>query len=426
MSRIRIAASVLVAVLLLALAASPAAADPGDLDPTYRNDGTSVVPFDGGNSSAQAAARLPDGGVVLAGAFVGTPDLALARLRLDGRPHKGFGSNGRVVADSGASDEFFAGVAVQGDRILAVAQDVSGDPDADVAVMAFGLDGSPDTSFGVGAIAMVDFGGRDFGEAIAVDGDGRVLIAAGVYPPPPVGAPFAMGVARLTPNGAVDTRFANNGRRRILFPEGDSLGNAYPYDIVVRPGGGVAVAGTTYNSDRRVAVAALTANGSLDPSFGDGGRFTYGVGGEDAEGFALAQKQGKLLVAGRQGGSGDTDGLVLRLTVGGSLDPLFGDGGVTRVPLSPGEDVFNGIAVLPGGRFVAAGNTDEVNLGPTAIVRLTAGVDLDPTFGQGGVSTLTELASIEDVVVDGTGRPLVAGRDSLTVPFNMAAARFLV
>ncbi|HYU56780.1 MAG TPA: hypothetical protein VEO00_01855, partial [Actinomycetota bacterium] len=200
----------------------------------------------------------------------------------------------------------------------------------------------------------------------------------------------------------------------------------YPYDIVVRPGGGVAVAGTTYNSDRRVAVAALTANGSLDPSFGDGGRFTYGVGGEDAEGFALAQKQGKLLVAGRQGGSGDTDGLVLRLTVGGSLDPLFGDGGVTRVPLSPGEDVFNGIAVLPGGRFVAAGNTDEVNLGPTAIVRLTAGGDLDPTFGQGGVSTLTELASIEDVVVDGTGRPVVAGRDSLTVPFNMAAARFLV
>ncbi len=422
MTRHRTQLVLVAGILLAALASGPAAADPGELDPTYRNGGVSVVPFDGVSSLAQAMARMPDGGVVLAGqAGMGATELALARLRLDGRPHKGFGSSGRVVADAGSPDEFFDAVAVQGSRILAVENDDSGTPDADLVVMAFRLDGAPDTSFGVGGTASVDFGGDDFGQAIAVDGKGRVLVAAIVYPPQ--GGPSAIGVVRLTPNGAVDPTFGNNGRRRVAFPDGFS----FPTDIVVRPGG-VAVAGVASISiGRKVAVAALTPNGALDTSFSGDGRFTYGEDDERTEAFAIVRRQGELLVAGTQGEYGDTDGLVLRLTVDGELDPLFGDGGVTRVPFTPGEDVFEGIAVLPDGRLVAAGTTDDAS-GPPVIVRLTPGGDLDPTFGQGGVSTLPEFAFIEDVVVDGTGRPVVAGaaEDSNVAPFNMAAARFLV
>src|SRR5690606_35566821 len=85
----------------------------------------------------------------------------------------------------------------------------------------------------------------------------------------------------------------------------------------------VLVGYTTGSARLDVAVARFNADGSVDTSFGNGGHVLVPVSpGTDTGRDVIALADGKLLVAGtmRTGnGSGDVDGLLLRLNANGSL-----------------------------------------------------------------------------------------------------------
>jgi uncharacterized delta-60 repeat protein len=101
-------------------------------------------------------------------------------------------------------------------------------------------------------------------------------------------------------------------------------------------------------------VARYTSQGVLDPTFGQGGRVVSDFG-EDEEGLAVrVQADGKIVVAGDH----STDwynprnslGMVVRYQPDGTLDPTFGTGG--RVLLTVPGTV--GLALQPDGRIIVA------------------------------------------------------------------------
>jgi uncharacterized delta-60 repeat protein len=127
----------------------------------------------------------------------------------------------------------------------------------------------------------------------------------------------------------------------------------------------------------------LLSAGDLDPTFGAGGL----VRGRLAESYAqtaaaLVQPDGKVLLAGDQGGT-DRDFVLVRLGLDGSPDPTFGDGG--RVVTDFGEtDVPSAIALGPDGSIVVVGVAAREGFFHLAVARYTPDGQPDARFGDGG------------------------------------------
>src|SRR5262249_19411278 len=131
------------------------------------------------------------------------------------------------------------------------------------------------------------------------------------------------------------------------------------FTIVRQPDGKfVAVGSTIINLFANFAVARFNANGTLDASFGTGGMVTTGFG-VSAEATSVAlQADGKIVAAGFANLDGADDFALVRYNSNGTLDPSFGTGGkVTTAFLSQG---FSGaqafsVTIQPDGRIVVAG-----------------------------------------------------------------------
>jgi uncharacterized delta-60 repeat protein len=136
----------------------------------------------------------------------------------------------------------------------------------------------------------VDFGGDDFGLALARQANGRILVA---------GRSTAAGavVARLRSNGALDPDFDGDGR--VTLPGGGSV-NA----ILVQLDRNILVAGNAAGN-LAMTVTRLTPNGSPDATFGVGGKATVDFGAATF-GFAVALAPSKrIVVAGQRTGNDD-------------------------------------------------------------------------------------------------------------------------
>ena len=123
--------------------------------------------------------------------------------------------------------------------------------------------------------------------------------------------------------------------------------------------------------------------GLLDPTFGNAGLVLNSVG---AEGYTAAlQPDGKILVGGTTPGASSAPA-VFRFNANGTLDKSFGVNGVAS-PLDVGAawgGEVDEILPQPGGKMIVAGSLYSA-AGPSSpfIVRLTAGGQIDPTFGAG-------------------------------------------
>jgi uncharacterized delta-60 repeat protein len=127
-----------------------------------------------------------------------------------------------------------------------------------------------------------------------------------------------------------------------------------------------------------VSMAAGSAGGDLDPSFGSGGVvLTPDPGRLGIEALAVAgDGRGRAVVAGASVGDEFT---LFRYRRDGSLDPSFGSDGQAERPLN-GGGVAYAVAVQPDGKIVLAGGEDELLLG-----RYQPDGLLDRQFGHEGV-----------------------------------------
>src|SRR5918992_350220 len=97
------------AVALVIAIANPAAAPPGDLDPTFDGDGKVTTDFAGATDEANAISIQADGKIVAAGVarigLNGSQDFALARYNANGSLDTTFSGDGKVTTDFASAND---------------------------------------------------------------------------------------------------------------------------------------------------------------------------------------------------------------------------------------------------------------------------------------------------------------------------------
>jgi uncharacterized delta-60 repeat protein len=308
----------------------------GNLDTTFGSGGKRRIGFGGDAESAFGAALQPDGKIVL----VGDSDfrVAVARLNRNGSLDATFSGDGRKVFSWGPIGRAMAVVVLRNGKLLVGG--FSGPEGGNFQVARLNADGALDTTFGTGGKAPVDFGGDDFGVAMARHANGRILVA---------GRSTTAGavIARLRANGAPDPDFGG-GDGRVTLPGGGSLSAVF-----VQPDRKIVVAGNASGS-AMMTVTRLKPDGSPDTTFDTDGTATIDFGSlADVANDAVLQPDGRIVVAGYTQAVASPLA-VARLDANGSPDATFGTAGKTTVDF--GAATFGqAVALQANGRIVAAG-----------------------------------------------------------------------
>ena len=278
------------------------------------------------------------------------------------------------------------------------------------------------------------------------------LIALTLWPAAASGHSSREGVAVLPLAGSLDPSFGDGGvvTRSLGSGEDPFIGA-----IAVQPDGKIIVAGGSPPGDHGLLLARYLRDGSLDPSFGDGGYVETPYKGTWAFGHAIAlEPHGRIVVAGAsyQGDYQGDDQVLSEFTLArynsdGSLDTSFGTDGITDTVIPEQQQpnacapyssaTVNALAVLPSGDILAAGGS-EWNDGcdshsPTyssfALARYTSSGSLDPTFGNAGIAQTTSHAAIgvglavqpngEVVASEGNALDGYTANGSLDIAFNL-------
>ncbi len=397
------------ACLSLAVSPGAAASGQGGLDPAFGSGGKTSISF-GGSDSAWAEALQSNGKIVVAGqTSAGTTqgDFAVARVNANGKLDAGFGNGGTTKIDFGGDDSAFA-VALQRDGKILVAGETTDNSGEQFAVARLNADGTLDPTFGSGGTATFTFGGTgEVATAVLVTPDGKIVLA-GSTTSPDTQSDFA--AARLNADGTLDTTFGTDGTATVDFG-----GNDFVRGAALTPDGRIVLAGDTdAGNGHDFAAARLNADGSLDPTFGTGGKTNVDFGGDDGADAVAVQADGKVVLAGdTTNGAGGGDVAVARLGADGSLDTTFGTGGKKTVDFG-GQDIGRAVALQGDGKILVAGGVLSSTSDGFAVARLSAAGALDATFGTGGKTRIPfaggdGLAVARALAVQSDGNIVVAG-----------------
>jgi uncharacterized delta-60 repeat protein len=280
------------------------------------------------------AARLLVFGA-LALALYGALLLAPAPARADpGDLDFSFGRDGVAVTPAGFGVGSRANaVAIQANGRIVVAGGVDTVLPTNTFFMLtrYNTDGTPDRSFGGDGIVTTDFGVPAEALAVAIQKNGKI-VAAGYAGE---GSERTFALARYNANGTLDASFGRKGRVSAALGGGDYTG----YALAIQPNGKIVVAGAHAEGESSsFALARYNSNGRLDPSFQFGTGFLINFGGSDDRARALAlQPDGGIVVAGFSNANGNYDFALAEVRADGSgLNTSFGG-----LPAGPGKALID-------------------------------------------------------------------------------------
>jgi uncharacterized delta-60 repeat protein len=264
------------------------------------------------------------------------------------------------------------------------------------------LPGSLDTTFGNGGKVITPIGSYSGANSVAIDSSGKIIVAGESNS----NGTWDFALVRYNVNGNLDTSFGTNGK--VITPVGSSSDSGGA--VVIDGSGKIVVAGYSFNSNvyADFALVRYNVNGSLDTSFGTGGKVTTDLNSNDGAGSVAINNSGKIVVAGYSGGGF----AVVRYNVNGNLDTSFGTNGKIVTPLGVYAEVGNAV-IDSGGRIVVAGHSRNSNGNADfAVVRYNSNGSLDTNFGASG-KVITPVGSRDDygrsVTIDSNGKIVVVG-----------------
>src|ERR1051326_2236512 len=339
-------AGLMVVLTMTAAVVSQAQTTSGNLDQSFGTGGIVRTDFAGNIDQANAVAIQPNGQIIAAGSSFSSSktveDFIVARYNANGSLDKRFGKNGKITTD------FFRNV--------------------------------------------------DVINAVAIQPDGRIIVAGVAQLAGAGGTPRVVALARYGSDGHPDTTFGNGGAVTTSF--GGNFASASA--VMVQPDGKIVVAGTVdFNPDLPTsgldfALARYNANGTLDGTFGKAGKVVFDFFGDfDQANAAVLQPDGKIIVV----GSASYDSLnqdigfaLARFNTDGSTDLGFGTGGKQISDFFGAGAIANGIVLQGDGKFVVAGSASDSATRPNAtdiaVARYNVDGSLDTTFGNGGETAI--------------------------------------
>jgi uncharacterized delta-60 repeat protein len=335
-----------------------------------------------------------------------------------------FNGTGRVTTQlsSGGSDSV-SSVLVQADnKIIAVGTYAASSSPRYFALTRYNTNGALDSSFGDHGTVLTDFNANAPNEgalAAAIQPDGKVIAAGYVSIISPGEGYFAL--ARYNTNGSLDTTFGNGGK--VLTAIVQHINTAYA--VAVGQDGKIAAAGEYFNSPGfQTLIARYSATGALEGTMTD--HRGFGQGDENVPMAVTIQPDGKILTAGyyRSNSSGPSgaDITMLRFTANGAPDTSFAGTGRLLIPSAVNEFLMS-VAVQADGRIVAGGSSASDFL----VMRFNADGSPDLTFGGGTGRATTPMGGFSQansVIVKPNGKILAAGNVAITGQQNFAVAYY--
>jgi uncharacterized delta-60 repeat protein len=411
-----ILAAAIIGPFFVAASTSIPTAD-GDLDPAFGKGGVVMTDFNTSTDLANAVALQPDGKLVVAGTTYtdndfSNEDFAIARYNTDGSLDTSFGNNGKVTTDFPGLAAVISAVVVQPDGKIVVAGGAfplftfAGD----FKVARYNPNGSLDTSFGAGGIVTTIFpGDGSFAFALALQPDGKIIAAGTDFfdfnPGDMSDTNFAL--ARYNPDGSLDTTFGSGGTvtTDFLGAEDDA------YSVLIQPDRKIVAVGSA-NSPfdyYDFAAARYSPNGTLDTTFGTGGKVRVDFGNQDLDiaSDAALQSDGKIVAAGTTvfDFGVEQDFALTRFNSNGTVDPTFGTGGLLLIDFDSFAQSANAVLLQPDGKIVAVGfpNTESDD-SDFLLARCNPDGSLDPGFGAGG-KVRTSLGDLNSAANDAVLQP---------------------
>lgn len=346
----------------------------GGLDRSFGKEGIAV---DRRSPPLSEIALLPDGKIVALDAWN-----RVRRYEPDGHPDPSFGRNGEAHP-SLLGDAAFMTLFPDG-RIGVAGYYLSKSGYISMSAYVYAADGRSAAQAKELSTAV---------SALAVDGDGSLLMAGATLRDPFTGEEGRSVLGRLLPGAdpPFDPAFGGgSGFVTIPYP-----GSSPRLTDLVPVSGGWLATGTAAG---RLVTARFSDQGQLDSGFGSGGFADAALQPGFSQGNDLTvQPDGKLVVAGEVSNKGWTGyscskchPLAVRFLSGGDLDPSFGSGGIVRLAQA-GRPALRAraesVVALPAGRILVAGRSTARR--PRSVVSgLMPNGAIDRGFGEGGVVTV--------------------------------------
>ncbi len=377
----------------------------GSLDASFGNGGIVTTSISTGDDSAQALVLQPDGKVLVAGfahydrtnADATNTDFTLVRYTSTGSLDPTFGNGGIVTTPIGPSYDWAAVLALQPDGKVLVAGSAWNGTDYDFALVRYTSTGSLDTAFGSGGKVITPIGGYDNAYALALQPDGKVLVAGNTSD---IATYSEIALVRYTSDGSLDPTFGSSGIVTTPVGAGYPFGAGYSVyanasALVLQPDGRVLAAGFASNgTNMDFALVRYTSDGSLDTAFGSGGKVITPIGTDSDTAISLAlQPDGKVLAV-----------------------------GTAYAYSAPCDDAVS-VPLAPNGTALAAGATSSATCDDFALVRYISDGSLDPTFGSSGIVTTSFGGGISHdqahaLALQPDGTVLVAGQTYNPTNYN--------
>ncbi|MDO8811922.1 MAG: DUF4347 domain-containing protein, partial [Gallionella sp.] len=364
----------------------------GSLDTTFDSDGRIATTRSNSEVTVQA-----DGKILAEG--TDNFAMSLGRYNSDGSIDTTFDGDGNV--GSGLSNSNC--VELQADGKILVAGTILINSIFEFGLVRYNSDGSFDTTFDGDSMTTTNIGfGNDYPYDIAVQADGKILLAGGSSD----GTNLTSTLVRYNADGSLDTTFSGDGKLPTAFV--GSFTN-----VAVQSDGKILAAGNAlvrYNSD-----------GSLDTTF-DADGFTTSFG--SAIYSVAVQTDGKILVTGGTGA-----GITLaRYNTDGSLDATFGSTFLNTLNGTPSYTENGSVVVLGSNaqivdsELVASGSY----AGATLTLARDGGANSQDVFSATG--TLGILTQGGNLAVGGTpiGTVTSNAAGTLVLTFNSNATQSLV
>lgn len=330
----------------------------GTLDNTFGTAGKISTSIQTATDQIYAMVIQPDGKIVVGGVSSSTAnsyDWALARYNTNGTLDNTFGTNGIVISSLSTKQDYLYKVLLQNDgKIIGVGYSNDGTR-SNFTIARYNANGTLDTSFGTNGVASYFFDpNSSIARSAVLLSDGKIIIGGSVTNATVSPSVTSFALIKYNSNGTLDSSFGTGGK--VITPVGTS--SDIIYSMVLMPDGKIVAGGTSrVGTLNNFAVARYNSNGTLDTSFGTNGFIVHPFGTATASFGALLYVPSVGLLAGGYGTFNTviSFGLVLYSSTDGKLVNTFGTSGVASTAVGMAASGISALALQKDNKLIAAG-----------------------------------------------------------------------
>jgi len=215
----------------------------------------------------------------------------------------------------------------------------------------FAVPGDLDTTFGTGGKLVTTLTTTDSSKDVVIQPDGKILVVGENQQNVP---DYDLALIRYNSDGSFDSSFGTAGVVRL-----SETGNQRPSGLLLQADGKIIVYGSETNTASNLLLYRFNTDGSLDSSFGSGGKTVISFTGSSAGNHAVLQPDGKIVIAGTLVVNGIAQMTIFRLNTNATLDTTFNSVGYNAI-VTPSSSFGYVVALQNDGKIIFGGTDSSV------------------------------------------------------------------